>query len=127
MDRPYKQVLVDRMMGLQHNSPDIEAAAVVSLDGLIVASSLLPTMSEDRVSAMSAAILSLGEQICNEMGRGILEQIHIKGRLGHIVLMAIDETRVFTLLVSSTAKLGLLFLEMRRAVDDLRLILKEMS
>jgi predicted regulator of Ras-like GTPase activity (Roadblock/LC7/MglB family) len=79
---PCKQALIDRMLLLQQSSPDIEAAAVVSLDGLIIASALTTEMSEDRVSAMSAAMLSLGEQIGKEMRRGSLEQVHIKGANG---------------------------------------------
>ncbi|MBA4375240.1 MAG: hypothetical protein C0401_03585 [Anaerolinea sp.] len=108
---------------LQRTSPDVEAAAVVSLDGLIIASALLPEMSEDRVSAMSAAMLSLGEQIGKEMGRGSLEQIHIKGENGYVVLMAVGEKAVLTSLVNPQAKLGVLFLDMRRAADDLGIIL----
>lgn len=108
---------------LQRSSPDVQAAAVVSLDGLIIASALLPEMSEDRVSAMSAAMLSLGEQIGKEMGRGTLEQIHIKGETGYIVLMAVGEKAVLTSLVSPQAKMGVLFLDMRRTADDLEVIL----
>jgi predicted regulator of Ras-like GTPase activity (Roadblock/LC7/MglB family) len=63
---PKRQALIERMQALQQSSPDILATAVVSVDGLIIASNLLPDMSEDRVSAMSAAMLSLGEQISKE-------------------------------------------------------------
>jgi predicted regulator of Ras-like GTPase activity (Roadblock/LC7/MglB family) len=121
---PCKQALIDRMLLLQQSSPDIEAAAVVSLDGLIIASALTTEMSEDRVSAMSAAMLSLGEQIGKEMRRGSLEQVHIKGANGHVVLIAIGEKAVLTSLVRLEAKLGILFLEMRRAADDLEIILE---
>ena len=119
MSHPNKQALIDRMRILQHSSPDVEAAAVISLDGLIIASALQPSMSEDRVSAMSAAMLSLGEQIGKEMGRGTLEQIYIKGENGYIVLMAVGDTAVLTALVKPQAKLGVLFLDMRRTVEDL--------
>ena len=118
------QPLIDRMKALQQSAPDIEAAAIVSLDGLIMASALPEEMSEDRVSAMSAAMLSLGEQIGKEMGRGSLEQVYIKGELGFVVLLAIGEEAVLTCLVTPQAKLGVMLLEMRRAVDDLAVLLK---
>jgi predicted regulator of Ras-like GTPase activity (Roadblock/LC7/MglB family) len=111
------------MHTLQQSSPDIVAAALVSVDGLIIASALLPEMSEDRVSAMSAAMLSLGEQISKEMGRGSLEQVHIKGDNGYVVLMSVGEKAVLTGLVNLQAKLGLIFLDMRRAADELAVIL----
>jgi len=113
------------MQALQQSSPDILATAVVSVDGLIIASNLLPEMSEDRVSAMSAAMLSLGEQISKEMGRGSLEQVHIKGDNGYVVLISVGEKAVLTALVNQQAKLGMIFLEMRRAADELAGILQQ--
>jgi uncharacterized protein len=122
---PKQQALIDRMQVLQASSPDVEASAVVSIDGLIIASALKTEMSEDRVAAMSAAMLSLGEQISKEMGRGSLEQVHIKGNDGYVILIAIGEKAVLTSLVNLQAKLGVLFLELRRAADDLDVILAD--
>ena len=68
---------------------------------------------------MSAAMLSLGERIATELGRGELEQVYIKGVNGFVVLMAVGEEAVLTALASEKAKLGLIFLDMRRAVEDL--------
>ena len=65
---------------------DIEAAAVVSVDGLIMASALPRDVEEDRVSAMSAAMLSLGERIAIELGRGTLDQVFIRGEQGYVLL-----------------------------------------
>jgi len=113
------QLMVERMRELQVSSPDIEASAVVSVDGLIIASALPDGVEEDRVSAMSAAMLSLGERIANELGRGSLEQVYIKGISGYVVLMAVGEDAVLTSLASEQAKLGLIFLDMRRAAEDL--------
>jgi uncharacterized protein len=76
-------------------------------------------VEEDRVSAMSAAMLSLGERISGELGRGALEQVYIKGGKGSIVLTAVGEEAVLTALARQDAKLGLIFLEMRRASEDL--------
>jgi hypothetical protein len=104
---------------MQAASPDIEASAVVSVDGLIMASALPAEVEEDRVSAMSAAMLSLGERISGELGRGALEQVYIKGGKGSIILTAVGEEAVLTALARQDAKLGLIFLEMRRASEDL--------
>lgn len=111
--------MVDRLRAMQAASPDIEASAMVSVDGLIMASALPSDVEEDRVSAMSAAMLSLGERISGELGRGALEQVYIKGGKGSIVLTAVGEEAVLTALARQDAKLGLIFLEMRRASEDL--------
>jgi hypothetical protein len=111
--------LVERLRDLQVSSPDIEAAAIVSVDGLSIASSLPGNVEEDRVSAMSAAMLSLGERIAGELGRGHLEQVYVKGQNGYVILSAIGEEAVLTVMARQQAKLGLIFLDMSRAVKEL--------
>jgi predicted regulator of Ras-like GTPase activity (Roadblock/LC7/MglB family) len=111
--------MVDRLREMQVSTPDIEASAVVSVDGLIMASSLPASVEEDRVSAMSAAMLSLGERISSELGRGMLEQVYIRGDDGYVILTSIGEEAVLTALARKEAKLGLVFLDMRRAAEDL--------
>lgn len=104
---------------MQASSPDIEASAVVSVDGLTIASALPQGVEEDRVAAMSAAMLSLGERIASELGRGSLEQVYIKGSNGYVVLMSVGTEAVLTALARENAKLGLILLDMRRAVEAL--------
>lgn len=112
-------MMVDRLRELQASSPDIEASAVVSIDGLSIASALPQGVEEDRVSAMSAAMLALGERIASELGRGEIEQVYIRGQKGYVVLMAVGEEAVLTTLAREQAKLGLILLDMRRAAEDL--------
>ncbi|HNR01551.1 MAG TPA: roadblock/LC7 domain-containing protein [Anaerolineaceae bacterium] len=118
-----QQALIERIHILQRGVPEVEAAAVISLDGLIMASALPDGMSEDRISAMSAAMLSLGEQINREMGLGTLEQLYTRGSNGYVVLLAVGKDAVFTTLVQPEAKLGVLFLELRKTAEDLARLL----
>lgn len=68
---------------------------------------------------MSAAMLSLGERISGELGRGVLDQVYIRGENGFMILMAVGDEAVLTVLARKQAKLGLLFLDMRRVTQDL--------
>jgi len=111
--------MVARLRNLQVTTPDIEASAVVSVDGLIIASALPADVEEDRVSAMSAAMLSLGERIAGELGRGVMGQVYIRGAQGYVILSAVGDEAVLTVLARQDAKLGLVFLDMRRAAEDL--------
>ena len=120
MTQSRTEQMVGRLKDLQVSTPDIEASAVVSVDGLIIASALPPDVEEDRVSAMSAAMLSLGERIAGELGRGLLDQVYIRGANGYVILSAVGEEAVLTVLARKDAKLGLVFLDMRRAAEDLR-------
>lgn len=119
MTKSRSQLMVDRLRDMQASSPEIEASAIVSIDGLTIASALPVEVEEDRVSAMSAAMLSLGERIASELGRGSLNQVYIKGEQGFVILMSIGEETVLTALARDNAKLGLIFLDMRRAIADL--------
>ena len=112
-------MMVERLRDLQASTPDVQASAIVSVDGLSIASALPQEVEEDRVSAMSAAMLSLGERIASELGRGALEQVYIKGENGYVLLMSVGEEAVLTVMARKEAKLGLILLDMRRAAADL--------
>jgi hypothetical protein len=123
MDKATVDSMVARLRELQANTPDVEASAVVSVDGLTIAASLPALVEEDRVSAMSAAMLSLGDRIAGELGRGALDQVYIHGDDGYVLLSAIGRDAVLTVLARKEAKLGLVFLEMGRAAADLEELL----
>ncbi len=119
MTKSRTELMEDRLKDMQITSPDIEASAVVSVDGLPIATSLPRNVEEDRVSAMSAAMLSLGERIASELGRGSLNEVYIKGEKGYVILQSVGQEAVLTVLAREGAKLGLVFLDMRRAAEDL--------
>ena len=122
MTRSRTERIVSELRDLQVSTPDIEASAVVSVDGLPLASSLPSGIEEDRVAAMSAAMQSLGERISSELGRGYLSQVYIKGENGYVIQMSVGEEAVLTVLARRQAKLGLVFLDMRRCVEALERI-----
>ena len=104
---------------LNGTSADIEASAVISTDGLMIASALPQGMDEDRVGAMSAAMLSLGDRTSNELGRGELEQVLIKGDNGFVLMTHAGDDAVVTVMAKPRAKLGLIFLDVKRAAENI--------
>lgn len=102
---------------------DIQGAAVVTPDGLPLSANLPGLMDEERVSAMSAAMLSLGERIGVELGRGGIDRIYVEGTEGFSVLTSCGEDAVFLVLANKTAKQGVLMLEIKRAVSELLQVL----
>jgi predicted regulator of Ras-like GTPase activity (Roadblock/LC7/MglB family) len=115
--------LVGALDALMEHSQDIQAAALVSLDGFTMASALPDGMQEDRVGAMSAAILGLGERAAAELGRGHLSQVFIEGADGYVLLMASGDRAVLTVLADPTSKLGLVLYDMRQAAEEIGQIL----
>ncbi len=108
---------------LNGSSADIEASAVLSTDGLMMDSLLPAGMDEDRVGAMSAAMLSLGDRTSVELERGKLEQVLIKGDKGFILMTYAGTDAVVTVLTKPEARLGLIFLDVKRAADGIAKIL----
>ena len=104
--------------------PEIEAAAVVSFDGLPMASALPEGMDEDRVAAMSAALLSLGERAAEGLGRGELSQVYVEGENGTVFLVSADDEAVLVAVAAKGAKVGLMLFEVRRAAAVLADVLR---
>jgi predicted regulator of Ras-like GTPase activity (Roadblock/LC7/MglB family) len=111
--------IVRHLKTLQMNTPDIEASAVVSVEGLLIASTLPAEVAEERVAALSAAMHSLGKRLASALKRGVLDQVVVRGEEGYVVLVSIGEKAVLTALALSRAKLGLIFLEMNRTANEL--------
>lgn len=105
------------------STSDVQGAALVTPDGLPLAATLPGAMDEERVSAMSAAMLSLGERIGNELARGAIERIYVEGNQGYGILTSCGEDAVFLVLANQSAKQGILMLEIKRALEELKLIL----
>jgi hypothetical protein len=113
------QVLAD----LQAISGDIEACAVVSVDGLIMASNLPRGLEEDSVAAMSAVMMSMGERTALELERGTTEQLFVKGDAGYVVTMRAGDDAVLLVMARKEAKLGLVFLDLSRAAIKVQHVL----
>ena len=109
---------------LLSQTPEIEAAAVVSFDGLPMASALPPSMDEDRVAAMSAALLALGERAAQGLGRGELSQVYIEGDAGTVFLISADDEAVLVAVAAKGAKVGMMLYEVKRAAAQVADVLR---
>jgi hypothetical protein len=76
-------------------------------------------LDEDRVGAMSAAMLSLGDRTAQELSRGALEQVLIKGEKGYVLMTGAGNEAVITVMAKPNAKLGLIFLDVKRAAENI--------
>jgi predicted regulator of Ras-like GTPase activity (Roadblock/LC7/MglB family) len=113
----------DVLRSLRAVSPDIVGSAMVSTDGFIIASLLPSEVDEELVSGMAAALLGVGERIATELMGGSMEQTYVRGRLGYVILNAVGSEALLIVLTTPDAKLGLVFLDVRRRVAELSKIL----
>jgi predicted regulator of Ras-like GTPase activity (Roadblock/LC7/MglB family) len=111
------------LRSLQSGTPDIEASALISEDGLMIASALPQHVDEVRVAGMSSTLLSLGTRASTELERGELKQVLIRGDHGFAVMVTATQGTMLLTLTTADAKLGLIFLDMARAVKDIAQVL----
>lgn len=120
-----RAVRLDRAIrDLLTQTAEIEAAAVVSFDGLPMASALPAAMDEDRVAAMSAALLSLGERATVGLGRGELNQVFIEGEEGTVFLVSADNEAVLVAVAAKGAKTGMMLYEVKRTAAAVAEVLR---
>lgn len=115
--------IAEVLRSLRVSSPDVIGAAVVSIEGFIIASVAPTEVDEELVGGMAAALLGVGERISKELMRANLEQTFVRSEKGYVILNAVGTEAVLVLLVTREAKLGLIFLELRRVVPELTKVL----
>ena len=106
-----QQLLISVLSDLNNTSAEITASAVISTDGLPIATMLPSHLNADRVGAMSATLLALGNRSVRELACGELDQVMVKGKNGYILLSQAGEKAVLALMAKESGKLGLILLD----------------
>ncbi len=114
-----KEQLTDVLRGIRAGSPEVIGAAVVSSEGFIIASVVPGDVDEDLVGGMAASLLGVGERISADLMQAPMEQVFVRSPRGYIIINAIDANASLVVLVTKEAKLGLVFLELRRSIAEL--------
>lgn len=104
---------------LVDGTPDIKGAALVSDDGLVIGSVLHADVNEDSVGGMASVLQSLGFRVTNELELGEMDQILIRAKQGNVMMVGVGEGALLSVLMSRNAKLGLVFLDVGYAVQNL--------
>jgi predicted regulator of Ras-like GTPase activity (Roadblock/LC7/MglB family) len=109
----------DALQRLRGSTPDILGSAVVSTEGFVVSSLLPSEVDEELISGMAASLLGVGGRISSDLLRADLEQVYVRSPKGYFVLSSVTYDTAVVLLLTREAKLGLIFLELRRALAEL--------
>lgn len=107
----------------ERNVPHVQATAIISTDGLVIASRLPGQVEEERIGAMGAAILSISSRSGQELDRGEMERVLIEGELGYMLLRSIGEDAILVALVEKDVRLGMLFYECKNCIAKLNELL----
>lgn len=119
MSEEIPQSLDEILKSLLAAIPEIKSAAIVSVEGLPIASALPQGVDETRIAAMTAALLSLAERAVHEMEKGDYEQLYVKGSNGYLLVLAAGPNAVLTVSTTSDVRLGLIFLDCKRTTEKI--------
>lgn len=115
MDKIVRPIL----RNLNSKSEEMEASAVISRDGLSVASVLGEGVDPDRLGAMCAALLGLADRTAQELSRGELKLVLLHGSEGVLLLVHVGTTHVLALAAKPTINLGMVLLEAKKTAKML--------
>ncbi len=113
------RALLDRLL---HDVAGLRGALVASVDGLPVAA-VLPHHDAGSTAAIVAASLGLGSRLADLAGEGRLQEIVVRSASGYVVVYAVGDRGVLTVLTTASANLALLHLQARQACTDLATVL----
>ncbi len=125
IEGPIAEKLQEILKELEAEVPEIEASSIVSAEGLPIASALPRNVDETRVAAITATMLSIGDRATNEMKKGLLNHIIIRGDDGYLISMAAGENAVLTVSTNKDARLGIVFLYAERAAKKILEVLSK--
>lgn len=108
---------------LQSESPGVEASALISEDGLMIASALPQDLEETHVGGMTATLLNLGTRAATELRRGDVQEVIVRGEHGYAVMISAGRGALLLVLANEHSKLGLIFFDMREAIKAVKTIL----
>jgi len=105
MTEKIEKMLQDMMA----DAPDIEGAALIGSDGLIIAANL-PIKSQDpnRIGASAAALLGLGKRTIEALQKGDFSELSLTGTDGSLYLYSAGPTGILGILAKKGANVGMI-------------------
>ena len=115
-----RKFLRSTLRQLNSQSDKIEASAVVTVDGILLASVLSESVDQDRFGAMCASLLALADRAAQEIARGVLRQVLIEGDQGVMLLVYAGREAVLAVAAESAVHLGMLFIEAQKVAIKIK-------
>ena len=115
---PTSENLDEILKKLLKANPEVKGAAIVSTEGLPIASVLPLGVDKTRIAAMTAALFSTAEKAVIEMEKGEFDQLYIKGSEGYLLVRPAGPNALLAISTTKDVKLGLIFLDLKRTSGE---------
>jgi uncharacterized protein len=97
----------------------VEGAAVVSRDGLLIADALPKNIDGEIFSSMSATMHGAAETAISELKRGVCQMTMAESDKSMVISLGVNPTFILVALASKGVNLGLLRVEMRKTSQQI--------
>ena len=108
------------LQSLHENIEGVRSSAVVSAEGLIVQSILEEGVSDIRLAAMVATMLSVSERVLMELKSGELDVCILQGDDGVVAIMEAGKELILSVFLTVDARMNLCFLELRTVTESVK-------
>lgn len=115
--------ILPHLKDLDSSSIDIEASALVSIDGLVMATTLPIHVDADNVGAICAGAFLLGRHTSEKCASGVLEQVLIKCAKSHIVITHAGAEAILAIVVKPYANVEQIFSSMKHYIEKIAAII----
>jgi hypothetical protein len=102
---------------------DIEVSAVVSRDGLLMASNIPQDVQGETFAAMSATMLGAAETAVSELQKGKPDKVIVESKEGKIIAKGAGPKALLVAMTDPSAGLGLVLVEMDKASNKVQGVL----
>lgn len=107
---------------LHQESGEIIASALLSNDGIMLASQLPVRVSENKMAAMSAAMLSLGERMVSDLLNGITDRVMAHSNVGYVIVTAVSSEILLALIAQPDVRLGMMLHDIKEFAKKLQFL-----
>ncbi|MHA1283308.1 MAG: roadblock/LC7 domain-containing protein [Promethearchaeota archaeon] len=116
-----EEKLKEILLELEKNS-EVTNSAIISLKGQMMASALHNDVDGRALSAMSAALQSVGTRVSDTLSAGTISSIVINGDEKLVMVQQLSQA-LLVALAPSDAKIGLIDYEVSNALDKIKMVL----
>lgn len=102
----------------------VEASAIVSRDGLVIAADIPPGIKPETFSAMSATALGAAETAMAELKQGVPDRVIIEASEGKIITVGAGPKALLVVMVAKDTGLGLVLAGIESGVEKIKKLLK---
>ena len=116
---PNQVDLKELLKRMVESDPNVNAAVIITTDGLIIASSLPHGLDEIRFASMGIVLFLLSNLSVNELQQGEFDHLSIKSSEGYLLVMRTSTNLVLILSTRKDVRLQLIFLECKRICEKI--------